>query len=109
MIGVETSWLEASKLPVRFSAGLVGDCSEHLFVLGSVSSVVRRPIHAGFGGIRKVRVLVFETSPMIVLDFIDRESYDRRGVHRELATPETSRELPASEATRRISLFRELR
>ncbi|KAL0681882.1 hypothetical protein Bca4012_048729 [Brassica carinata] len=38
-----------------------------------------------------------------------REMYKLCGDHQELATPETSREFPTSEATRRTSLFRELR
>ncbi|KAH0939640.1 LOW QUALITY PROTEIN: hypothetical protein HID58_007101, partial [Brassica napus] len=45
---------------------------------------------------------VLELSPSDT--FIDRESCELRGDHRELATPETSRELPASNETRRTSL-----
>ncbi|KAH0869341.1 LOW QUALITY PROTEIN: hypothetical protein HID58_076363, partial [Brassica napus] len=45
---------------------------------------------------------VLELSPSD--SFIDRESYELCGDHRELATPETLRELPASEETRRTSL-----
>ncbi|WZZ29293.1 hypothetical protein YC2023_012694 [Brassica napus] len=52
---------------------------------------------------------VLELSPSAVLGLIDRESYELCGDHRELATPETSRELPASEETRRTSLSRESR
>ncbi|CAN6932086.1 unnamed protein product [Brassica oleracea] len=52
---------------------------------------------------------VLELSPSVVLGLIDRESYELCGDHRELATPETSRELPTSEETRRTSLSRESR
>ncbi|KAH0862277.1 hypothetical protein HID58_079488 [Brassica napus] len=51
---------------------------------------------------------VLELSPLVILSFIDRESYELCGDHRELATPETLRELPASEKTRRTSHSREL-
>lgn len=52
---------------------------------------------------------VLELSPSVVLGLIDRESYELCGDHREIATPETSRELLASEKTRRTSLSRESR
>ncbi|CAN7091375.1 unnamed protein product [Brassica rapa subsp. narinosa] len=51
---------------------------------------------------------VLELSPLAVLSFIDRESYELCGDHRKLATPETLRELPASKETRRTSHSREL-
>ncbi|WZZ42830.1 LOW QUALITY PROTEIN: hypothetical protein YC2023_039089 [Brassica napus] len=68
-----------------------------------------RDIQTGFDGTAKPCGKYLDFSPMAVMCFIYRERYKFRGVHWKLATPETSRELPASEATRRTSLSQEPR
>ncbi|KAF3584183.1 hypothetical protein F2Q69_00026948 [Brassica cretica] len=68
-----------------------------------------RDIRTGFDGTAKPCGKYLDFSPMAVMCFIYRERYKFRGVHWKLATPETSRELPASEATRRTSLSQEPR
>ncbi|KAH0875205.1 LOW QUALITY PROTEIN: hypothetical protein HID58_072567, partial [Brassica napus] len=81
--------------------------SEHLLDMGC-GSKCRVALHTNQLWWRR-QSFVFETSPSVLLRFIDRKSYKFGGDHRELATPETSRELPASEATRRTLLSRESR
>ncbi|KAF3574329.1 hypothetical protein F2Q69_00062490 [Brassica cretica] len=57
------------------------------------------------GGDCKAVVCIWNSLLLLVLRFIDSDGYKLCGVHRELATPETTREFPASEATRRTSHF----
>ncbi|KAF3495625.1 hypothetical protein DY000_02056911 [Brassica cretica] len=58
-----------------------------------------------FGGDCKAVVCIWNSLLLLVLRFIDSDGYKLCGVHRELATPETTREFPPSEATRRTSHF----
>nr|VDC91932.1 unnamed protein product [Brassica rapa] len=59
----------------------------------------------GFGGFARSRGKYLDLPSIARLALHDSEGYMLRGVHRELATPETTQEFPASEATRRTSHF----
>ncbi|KAG5390104.1 hypothetical protein IGI04_031645, partial [Brassica rapa subsp. trilocularis] len=59
----------------------------------------------GFGGFARSRGKYLDLPSIARLALHDSEGYKLRGVHRDLATPETTQEFPASEATRRTSHF----
>ncbi|KAH0865576.1 hypothetical protein HID58_082787 [Brassica napus] len=92
-----------SRLPdcFRISGPLASVCSFRVAFQASCG-VNYKP---DFGGDCKAVVCIWNSLLLLVLRFIDSDGYKLCGVHRELATPETPREFPASEATRRTSHF----
>lgn len=80
-----------------------GDSSEFLFGREAVSSAVWCCVQVGFGGISKALVCTRNSPLFVVWSFMFRDGCKYGGVLWELAIPETTREVPASEATRRTS------